>query len=38
MRDTTERPEAVSAGVATLVGTKIENIILEAKGFRKKGL
>ncbi|MDC3081844.1 UDP-N-acetylglucosamine 2-epimerase (non-hydrolyzing) [Paracoccaceae bacterium] len=36
MRDTTERPEAVAAGVATLVGTKIENIILEAKKVLEK--
>ena len=30
MRDTTERPEALSAGVVRLVGTDYERIITEA--------
>ena len=30
MRDTTERPEGVAAGVARLVGTKSERIVAEA--------
>jgi UDP-N-acetylglucosamine 2-epimerase (non-hydrolysing) len=30
MRDTTERPEGIEAGVAKLVGTKKENIVREA--------
>ena len=27
MRESTERPEAIEAGVAKLVGTKLENIV-----------
>ncbi len=27
MRDTTERPEAIRAGVAQLVGTSVDNIV-----------
>jgi UDP-N-acetylglucosamine 2-epimerase (non-hydrolysing) len=31
MREVTERPEAVEAGTAKLVGTQIENIIMETQ-------
>lgn len=33
MRDTTERPEAVSAGTVTLVGTRSERIVSAVHGF-----
>lgn len=33
MRDTTERPEAVSAGTVTLVGTRSERIVNAVQGF-----
>lgn len=37
MRDTTERPEAVAAGTARLVGTSADGIYLGVKGFLADG-
>ena len=37
MRDTTERPEGVEAGVARLVGTRREKIVAEAAAVLRNG-